>query len=260
MMKLKSLLLRLYYLPLLSKDKTDANQRRIRDVEWDAIKKYIPQNAKFLDVGCGAGYAMKKASAELGCQTIGIDPSPGAHGVGRYNESSKEGLNIIQGFSENLPFPDNEFDVVYSSHVLEHVNDEQRSLEEMKRVLKPDGVLIIGMPTAAMAFINLLTEALFTTHHRILNVLLRPFSFITTGKTPLINMLIPPSHSSHRARTIFFDLRYYKVSNWHKIVSGVFSVKETILPAFYPYPQYWQLFKMRKNFKFSSSVFFIAKK
>jgi malic enzyme len=41
------------------------------------------------------------------------------------------------------------------------------TLKEMNRVMKDDGVLIIGMPTATMAFMNGLTPYLLTTHHRI---------------------------------------------------------------------------------------------
>jgi SAM-dependent methyltransferase len=259
-MVLKKILLKVYYFGSLSKKKTDAKQQHIRDVEWDAVKKHIPKGSKFLDVGSGAGYAMRKAQSELQCDCYGIDPDPGAHGVGRYTESSKEGLKIEKGFSENLPYADNSFDVVYSSHVLEHVNDEQKSLQEMKRVLKPGGVLIIGMPTATMAWINFITDVLFTTHHRVLNVLLGPFPFITTGKTRLINMFIPHSHSGHRAKTIFFDLKHYKVKNWKSIVSQVFEIEKTIFPALYPYPQYWQMFPMIKNAIWSSSVFFVSGK
>ena len=112
----------------------------------------------------------------------------------------------------------------------------------MKRVLKKDGVLIIGMPTSSMAWVNLYTDLLFTTHHRIFNVLFKYVPFIKTGKTPLINMLIPHSHSAHKAKTIFFDLKHYKVNNWKSIISEVFQIEKTLLPAFYPYPQYRQLF------------------
>jgi ubiquinone/menaquinone biosynthesis C-methylase UbiE len=45
-------------------------------------------------------------------------------------------LNILKATAENIPFKDESFDVVYSSHVLEHVTDEVKSLEEMKKVLK----------------------------------------------------------------------------------------------------------------------------
>ena len=257
-MSIKSALLKIYYLPFLSKEKANINQKKIRDVEWNAVKPFIPVNSKFLDVGCGAGYAMKKAIEELNCDCQGIDPDPGAHGVGRYEKNYSSEINIIKATAENIPFGDESFDVVYSSHVLEHVTDEVKSLEEMKRVLKSNGTLIIGMPTAAMAWINLFTAWLFTTHMRLVNFFLSPF--ITTGKTKFINIFIPESHSIPRAKTIFYDLKHYKVSNWNRIVSGVFKVEKTFLPALYPYPEYRQLFRMRKESKYSSSVFFICKK
>lgn len=259
-MNLKKLLLKIYYLPSLSKSKIDLNQQIIRDIEWEAIKEFITPGSKFLDVGCGAGYAMIKAETELHCICYGVDADPGTHGVGRYNNNSCNDLNIVQGFAEDLPYNNKEFDVVYSSHVLEHVNDEQKSLQEMKRVLKPNGVLIIGMPTASMAWINFITQVIFTTHHRIANVILRVIPFIHTGKTPLVNMFIPPSHSEQRAKTVFFDLKYYRIKNWKRIVQKEFQIKQTLLPALYPYPEYWQLFKPRKSVKYSSSVFLICKK
>ncbi len=257
-MGLKNLLLKIYYAPLLPKITVDKNQQLIRDTEWDAIKSNITKGGKFLDVGCGAGYAMRKAAEEFGCNCFGIDPDPGSHGVGRYDSGSSTGLKIVQGFAETLPYPDNEFDVVYCSHVLEHVTNEKKSLEEMKRVLKPGGTLIIGMPTAAMAWINLLSEILFTSHQRFVNVFFG--SLITVGKTKFINLFIPPSHSYPRAETILYDLKHYTVNNWRTIVEQVFKTEQTILPALYPYPQYRQLFKMKKNISKASSVFFVCHK
>jgi ubiquinone/menaquinone biosynthesis C-methylase UbiE len=46
----------------------------------------------------------------------------------------------------NLTFKDDEFDIVYCVHVLEHVDDEVKVLKELKRILKPTGVLFIGFP------------------------------------------------------------------------------------------------------------------
>ena len=250
----------MYYFAELSKGKTEINQTTIRATEWNAVVSHISKNCKFLDVGCGTGYAMRKAQKELDCECFGVDPVPGAHGVGRNSKESIDGLNIVQGFSEELPYDNESFDVVYCSHVLEHVNDEYKSLLEMKRVLKPNGVLIIGMPTSNMARINFYTELLFTTHQRIFNVLFGYLPFIKTGKTPLINAIIPCSHSSHRAKTVLFDLKYYKINNWKKIVESKFKIEKTILPAYYPYPQYWQFFKMKINYRKSSSVFFICNK
>ena len=257
---MKNILLKLYYFGNLKSEISEQNQEKIRQIEWDAVKGYIVNGSKFLDVGCGSGYSMRKASNELNCICSGIDPDPGAFGVGRYSNQSTIGLNIKKGSAEKIDFKDESFDIVYCSHVLEHVNNENGSLIEMKRVLKKDGVLIIGMPTSSMAWVNFYTDLLFTTHHRIFNILFKYVPYIKTGKTPLINMLIPSSHSSHRAKTIFFDLKHYKVNNWKSILSKVFQIENTLLPAFYPYPQYRQLFKMKKLYKKSSSVFFICKK
>ena len=258
---LKKVFLKLYYFGNLSKEQTDFYQKRIRNTEWKAISSFIPKNSKFLDIGCGTGSSMMKAMEDKNCEVFGIDPEPGAHGVGRYIDGVTEGLNIVEGFSENLPYANDDFDIVYCSHVLEHVNDEIKSLQEIKRVLKPSGVLIVGMPTASMSVVSVITETLFTLHQRFFNVLMTPFKkFITIGHTPLINLIIPPSHSTHRARTILFDLSHYRISNWRNIVSTELSIDQVITPAFYPYPQYLQLFPFHKNRFFSSSVFFVCKK
>jgi len=257
---IKKFLLRLYYFPFLSKEKTDANQKKIRDIEWDAVKNFIPADSEFIDVGCGMGYTMRRAEAEMQCKVSGIDPQPGEHGVGRYHKENLENLNIIQGVSENIPFAGETFDVVYCSHVLEHVDDEQKALLEMKRILKPGGVLIIGMPTAAMAWVNLITNVLFTSHIRLFNVILKPFPFINTGETKFIHMFIPGSHSDNKADTIFYDIRNYRITRWKKVIENHFHIQQTKLPAFYPYPEFRQLFKLKKYKRISSSVFFICKK
>jgi ubiquinone/menaquinone biosynthesis C-methylase UbiE len=48
--------------------------------------------------------------------------------------------------SERLPFPDSRYDLVVSHHVLEHVNDQGLHLDEIHRVLKPDGVAYLATP------------------------------------------------------------------------------------------------------------------
>jgi len=254
----KSGLLRIYNYPLLDKSKTNDNQKLIRNIEWNAVSPYILKGSKFLDVGCGAGYAMFMAASELNCEVYGIDPEPGAHGVGRtgsqYNIDVK---NIKQGFAESIDFGTNEFDVVYSSHVLEHVNSESESLKEMNRVLKDSGVLIIGVPTSAMAWISLFTQWIFTTHHRFVNFFMSPF--ITTGKVKFKELFIPVSHS-FSTHSVFYDIKHYKTSNWKKTISDQFEIETILLPAIYPFPEYRQWFRLKRNRRISSSVFFICKK
>jgi ubiquinone/menaquinone biosynthesis C-methylase UbiE len=254
---MKKILLKIYYWSLLSKEKTNQNQKHIRDVEWKAIAPFI-KNGLFLDVGCGAGYSMERAKSEAGCVAYGIDPEPGAHGVGRSGSNyTVEAGEIKKAFAENIPFDTSMFDTVYSSHVLEHVNSEKQSLKEMERVLKDDGILIIGMPTASMAFINMVSSWLFTTHFKMVNLLLSPF--IKTGKTRWWELFFPVSHSSE-SKTVFSDLRQYRSSRWKKAISEVFEVTHELHPMLYPYPEYIQWFKARQNSKISSSVFFICRK
>lgn len=257
-MKIKKILSKLFWFPISSKTKIENYQERIRQLEWDAIKKYIPIGATFLDVGCGAGYSLMKASTEFNCTAHGIDPEPGAHGVGRFTNGLWKDRPIIKGEAEYLPFPDDSFDVVYSSHVLEHVTCEEKALLEMKRVLKPGGVLIIGMPTAAMSWVALFSVWFFTIHISIYHCIL------SIGKSDFKNRLrlifLPTSHSFPRANSVIYDLIHYRKSNWRSIVGNQFNVKQEITPGLYPYPDYLQWFPLLKVGGVSSSVFFICGK
>ena len=254
----KKILKSIFLFPISSKSKIDFYQEQIRQLEWNAIMPHIPAGSSFLDVGCGAGYSLMKAYSELGCDVKGIDPAPGAHGVGRFTEGLWKERPIIQGSAEALPFEDGVFDVVYSSHVLEHVESETQAINEMKRVLKPGGVLIIGMPTAAMSWVALFSSWFFTTHISL-------YHFIkSVGKkdmhTRFIQILVPRSHSYPRANYIVYDLFHYRISNWKRIVGNQFKLKQIITPGLYPYPDYKQWFPVVRLRKLSSSVFFICKK
>ncbi len=253
-----SILKFIFWLPVSNKDKVELYQERIRQLEWNAIKPYITKQATFLDVGCGAGFSLMKAYSELECEIQGIDPEPGAHGVGRFTDGLWKERPIIQGTAESLPFPDASFDIVYSSHVLEHVNSEKQALQEMKRVLKPGGVLIIGMPTSSMAWVALLSAWFFTTHITIYHCL-RSIGK-SDFKNRLLRIFIPTSHSFPRANIITYDLLHYRKSYWRSILGKHFNIKQQITPGLYPYPDYIQWFPLIKKGGLSSSVFFICGK
>ena len=246
------------YSTYTSKNKVDELQQKNRDSEWESIADFITPNSAFLDVGCGTGYSMIKAKSQKNCIVSGIDPNPGQHGVGRYSAELNLSPYIKQGFSEEIPFEDHSFDVVYSSHVLEHVNDEKKTLQEIKRVMKNDGILIIGMPTATMAFINLISSLTFTTHIKIYETIRGMFigAFWKNAK----RIFHIPSHSNPKGKSIIYDLKSYKITSWKKLIEEEFEIEKTILPCLYPYPDYPQIFELKKLKSFSSSVFFICKK
>ena len=257
-MKTKQFFSKLFWLPISSKANIEIYQEQIRQLEWNAVKHFIPKQATFLDVGCGAGYSLMKAYTELECKVQGIDPEPGVHGVGRFTDGLWKERPIIQGSAEDLPFADASFDVVYSSHVLEHVNSEEHALQEMKRVLKPDGILIIGMPTSAMSWVALFSAWFFTLHISIYHFI-RSIGFKDIN-TCFVRIFVPTSHSSPRAKYITYDLFHYRISNWKKTVGSIFKIKQMITPGLYPYPDYIQWFPLIKKGRLSSSVFFVCMK
>jgi len=88
----------------------------------------ICRNKKVADVGCGFG-TMKKVVEDVGGTWIGIEPFEG-------------GAEIVKGDAQDLPFPDNTFDVVLMHAVLEHVPNVSEAFAEVSRVLKPGGVFV----------------------------------------------------------------------------------------------------------------------
>lgn len=110
---------------------------RIDPIYWD-----IPDNVSVLDVGCNSGEFLKRLLAGRKNVTVkGIDISEDAVKIAR-----EKGLDVIQGDAEALPFPDASFDYVVLMEVLVHVHDPRKMLAEIRRVLKPGGVLLGSCP------------------------------------------------------------------------------------------------------------------
>lgn len=101
-----------------------------------------------LEVGCGTGEIALRARARVGAggSVMGIDPSPEMIDVAR-RKASEARLNIEYriGVLEALPYPDNSFDIVFSSLMMHHLPEDLKraGLQEVYRVLKPQGRLVI---------------------------------------------------------------------------------------------------------------------
>lgn len=116
----------------------------------DTLAQYVPafepRGADVLDVGCGdAGVPI--AFAEGGARAAGIEAA--APSVERGHLRADEhgvGVDLRQGMAETLPFDDSSFDLVTLDNVLEHVTDPDRTLREIHRVLRPEGLLYLVTP------------------------------------------------------------------------------------------------------------------
>jgi ubiquinone/menaquinone biosynthesis C-methylase UbiE len=96
-----------------------------------------------LEAGCGIGtdaVEFARASARY----TGLDFSPTALDLAR-RRFALEGLEarLVEGSVTALPFPERSFDLVYSNGVLHHVEDTQRAIREVHRVLRPGGTALV---------------------------------------------------------------------------------------------------------------------
>ncbi|RXJ55387.1 class I SAM-dependent methyltransferase [Candidatus Marinarcus aquaticus] len=113
-----------------------------------------PKSLKYLEVGSGLGISLVEGLRE-GFNIKGLEPGKNCGFEGRFNFTLKLlshfGINpneiIFDGFAENMSmFVDEEFDVVYSNQVLEHVKNVQQVLKESQRVLRKGGMIFMSVP------------------------------------------------------------------------------------------------------------------
>jgi ubiquinone/menaquinone biosynthesis C-methylase UbiE len=113
-----------------------------------------------LEIGCGVGFnsalislisdrivATELMTQDLNIQSKGIEPARMMLDRLKLNNCISIGSR-----AEELPFADSTFDVVFSSYVLEHLKMREDSLREMRRVLKPNGIIIATVPTCMERF------------------------------------------------------------------------------------------------------------
>lgn len=120
------------------------------------IKRYINilktfeearKNGNILDIGCGKGQFLMQAK-KLGWNPYGIE-------YGEENIRNLESLGI-EIKTDIVKYPDNCFDVITAFEVLEHLVDPQNMLDEIRRILRPGGMLYITVPNFGSLSKNLL--------------------------------------------------------------------------------------------------------
>ncbi|MCW2847574.1 MAG: methyltransferase [Marmoricola sp.] len=109
-----------------------------RDVVRERVRGLQPGRA--LDVGSGAG-GNSAALAELGWSVTALEHSPAAAEL-----AAARGLSVVRGDARALPFPDGVFDLVMSTDVWEHIDDDVAVAREAFRVCRPGGRLLVAVP------------------------------------------------------------------------------------------------------------------
>lgn len=105
---------------------------------------YLPSlpSGRLLDVGCGSGEKIK-FMRDMGWQAEGVDIDPVA-----VSSARAKGLQVRLGPLEGHNYPDNYFDAITMSHLIEHVYNPLGLLIECHRILKPGGRLVVITPNS----------------------------------------------------------------------------------------------------------------
>jgi 2-polyprenyl-3-methyl-5-hydroxy-6-metoxy-1,4-benzoquinol methylase len=131
---------------------SDSEQETIslaqRQGEWRHVQLPI-EGKRVLDVGCGGGYFLRIAR-QLGAITQGVEPSDAGSALTR-----QQGLAVFQGMLTDYLASNTctqDFDIITSSHVVEHVPSPVETLREMKSILATSSYIWLAVPNAQCYF------------------------------------------------------------------------------------------------------------
>jgi ubiquinone/menaquinone biosynthesis C-methylase UbiE len=127
-----------------------------RALEMQSYVKLMPETKglRVLELGCGIGYqsamlakiSKSVVATDLPNESL-LDHAPGMAAAAELHKHLQiDNVELVPCSAEELPFEDSSIDMVFSSHVLEHIPNQQKALEEIYRVLKPGGYHVCIVP------------------------------------------------------------------------------------------------------------------
>lgn len=96
-----------------------------------------------VDIGCGAGAAVR-AAARVGAEAIGVDPSPAMVRTARRRSGGVANVRFVGGDAAHLPLAAESATIAWAIATFHHWPDRRAGLEELRRVLRPGGRLLLG--------------------------------------------------------------------------------------------------------------------
>ncbi len=121
----------------------DARAAKLFGMVKALIRPESGTGARLLDIGCSSGALLQSAMTH-GFDAEGVEPAAQA---AEFAKST--GLKVFHGYLEEARFPASSFDAVTLMEVIEHLPDPSALLREVWRVLKPNGVLVVGTGNGA---------------------------------------------------------------------------------------------------------------
>lgn len=103
----------------------------------------LPPGGRYLEIGCGCGVGAKIISQAFGpsaLYALDIDPAMLKAAQKKQKKWGNDTLYFMAADAQSLPFPDRSFDAVFNYGIIHHLEDWQKGVGEIARVLKPGGV------------------------------------------------------------------------------------------------------------------------
>jgi len=192
------------------------------DLVLSEIKREKPGGNKILEIGAGSGWQAKKLNdSGYSVEAIDVESS-------NYSEHKVWPIKIYDG--EHIPFPDDYFDIIFSSNVLENIHNVLTFQHEMKRTLKAGGIAIHVVPSGTWRFwtnISHYPYIIKTTIKIILKKLKftlekKPTKYVLTEKSRRLSKLgflrkivLPPRHGE--VGTAITEIYYFSKCRWKKV-------------------------------------------
>jgi len=165
----------------------------------------LRENECFLDIGCGTGWALGQISVLLKDkgQFYGIDLSPKMIDKAKENFRGKDNFHFINANAEAIPLDNNFFDIIICTNSFHHYFDPLKALNEMRRLLKPDGKAYILDPIADWWFLKLvdkISKSLDPAHVKLYSTKEFQELFINSGLTYVDSKVIMMQQKVHIAQ------------------------------------------------------------
>jgi ubiquinone/menaquinone biosynthesis C-methylase UbiE len=173
---------------------------RLRRSELEALRGFFQPEIRVLEVGGGNGFQANIIHT-YGCYVESIDL--------QHRDNISKYFKVCDYDGKKIPFESGIFDIVFSSNVLEHVQDLDNILEEIRRVLKSDGKLICILPTPSWRFWTSLSHFIY-----LVAALLKRLIIKKSGSSEFMRIL-PPAHGNFKSS--FHEIYCYSIYRWRKV-------------------------------------------